>query len=52
MIAKDILVLSVEEEKYELVANNDVEWVVDLTPPTMLSLQKGFLARTKHGPSV
>ena len=29
MIAEDVVVLSIEEQKCEHVANNDVEWVVD-----------------------
>ena len=47
MIAKDILVLSVEEEKYELVANNDVEWVVDLTASHHVIPTKGFFTTYK-----
>ena len=31
MIAKEAVVLSVEEQKCKHVANNDVEWVVDST---------------------
>ena len=38
MIAKDIVVLSTKEQKCEHIANNDVEWVVDFAPPTLLSL--------------
>ena len=33
MIAKDVVVLFIEERKYEHVTNNDVEWVVDFCSP-------------------
>ena len=47
MIDKDVVVLSIEEQKCEHVANNDVEWVANSTapPPTILSLRMGCLPR-------
>ena len=47
MIAEDVVVLSIEEQKCEHVANNDIEWVVDSAAPTILSLQRGCLPRKK-----
>ena len=33
MIVEDVVVLFIEEQKYEHVTNNDVEWVVDFYNP-------------------
>ena len=33
VIAKDVVVLFIKEQKYEHVTNNDVEWVVDFCSP-------------------
>ena len=47
VIDEDVVVLSIEEQKCEHVANNDIEWVVDSAAPTILSLQRGCLPRIK-----
>ena len=51
-IDEDVVVLFIEEQKCEHVANNDVEWVVDSAAPpppsTILSLRRGCLPRTKQ----
>ena len=48
VIDEDVVVLSIEEQKCEYVANNDVEWVVDFAAPTILSLRRGCLLRAKQ----
>ena len=45
---EDVLMLSLEEQKCEHVAKNDVEWVVDSAASTMLSPQKGCSPHTKQ----
>ena len=50
VIDEDVVVLSIEEQKCKHVANNDVEWVFDpaAPPPTILSLRRGCLPRTRQ----
>ena len=42
MIDEDVVVLSIEEQKCEHVANNDVEWVVDSSTPHHIIPKKGL----------
>ena len=49
MIAKNVVVLSVEKQKCEHVANNDVEWVVDSTAPHHIIPTKGLFTTYKVG---
>ena len=43
VIAKDVVVLSIEEQKCEHVANNDIEWVVDSAAPPPYYPYKGVV---------
>ena len=45
MIVEDVVVLSVEEQKCEHVANNDVEWVVDSAAPHHIIPTKGLYTK-------
>ena len=47
VIAKDVLVLSIEEQKCEHVANNDVEWVADSATPHHIIPIKGLFTKYK-----
>ena len=47
VIAKDVVVLSIEEQKCEHVANNDVEWVVDTAAPHHVISMKGLFTTYK-----
>ena len=49
MIAKDVVVLFVEEQKCEHAANNDVEWVVDSTTSHHVIPKKGLFTTYKAG---
>ena len=49
MIDEDVVVLSVEEQKCEHVANNDVEWVVDFSAPHHIIPTKGLFTTYKVG---
>ena len=49
MIAKDVVVLSFEEQKCEHVANNDVEWVVDFVALHHIIPMKGLFTTYKVG---
>ena len=42
MIAEDVVVLSIEEQKCDHVANNDVEWVVDSAASYQVIPKKGL----------
>ena len=47
MIDEDVVVLSIEEQKCEHVANNDVEWVVDFVAPHHIIPTKGLFTMYK-----
>ena len=47
MIAEDIVVLSIEEQKCKHVANNDFEWVVDSAAPYHIIPMKGLFTTYK-----
>ena len=49
MIAEDVVVLSIEKQKWEHVANNDVECVVDSTAPHHIIPTKGLFTMYKVG---
>ena len=49
MIAEDVVVLSVEEQKCEHVANNDVEWVVDFATSHHVIPRKWLFTTYKAG---
>ena len=49
MIAKDVVVLSIEEQKCDHFANNDVEWVVDSAASHHVILKKGLFIMYKSG---
>ena len=49
MIDKDVVVLSIEEQKCERVANNDVESVVDFAAPYHIIPTKGLFTTYKAG---
>ena len=49
MIVKNIMVLSIEEQKCEHVANNDIEWVVDSVTPHHVIPTKGLFTTYKAG---
>ena len=49
MIAEEVTVLFIEEQKCEHVANNDVEWVVDLIASHHIILMKGLCSMYKGG---
>ena len=49
MIAEDVVVLSVEEQKCEHVANNDVEWVVDFATSHHVIPRKWLFTTYKVG---
>ena len=49
MIDKDVVVLSIEEQKCEHVANNDVEWVVDSATSHQVIPRKGLFTTYKVG---
>ena len=47
MIAEDVVVLSIEEQKCKHVANNDIEWVVDSAAPYHIIPIKGLFTTYK-----
>ena len=47
MIVKDVMVLFVEEKKCKHVANNDVEWVVDMATSHYVIRTKGLFTMYK-----
>ena len=49
MIDEDVVVLSIEEQKCERVANNDVESVVDFAAPYHITPTKGLFTTYKAG---
>ena len=49
VIDGDVVVLSVEEQKCEHVANNDVEWVIDSATPHHIISTKGLFTTYKQG---
>ena len=49
MIAEDVVVFFVEEQKYEHVANNDVDWVVDSVTSHHVTPKKGLFTMYKVG---
>ena len=49
MIAEEVVVLSIEKQKYEHIANNDIEWVVDSTVSYHIIPTKGLFATYKAG---
>ena len=49
VIDEDVVVLSIEEQKCEHVANNDVEWVVDSATPHHIIPTKGVFTTYKVG---
>ena len=49
MIAENVVVLSVEEQKCEHVANNNVEWVVDSVTSYHVIPRKGLFTMYKVG---
>ena len=49
MIVDDVMVVSVKEQKYEHVSNNDVEWIVDLATSHHVFLMKGLFTMYKVG---
>uniref|UniRef100_A0A7N2MJI7 Cyclic nucleotide-binding domain-containing protein n=1 Tax=Quercus lobata TaxID=97700 RepID=A0A7N2MJI7_QUELO len=49
VIAEDVVVLSIEEQKCEHVANNDVEWVVDSAAPYHIIPTKGLFTTYTAG---
>ena len=49
VIDEDVVVLSIEEQKCEHVANNDVEWVVDFATPHHIIPTKGLFTTYKVG---
>ena len=49
MIAEDVVVLSIEEQKCKHVANNDVEWVVNSAAPHHIIHTKGLFTTYKVG---
>ena len=49
MVAEDVVVLSIEEQKCDHVANNNVEWVVDFVAPYHVIPTKGLFITYKVG---
>jgi len=49
MIAENVVVLSVEEQKCEHVANNNIEWVVDSVASYHVIPRKGLFITYKAG---
>ena len=49
VIAEDVVVLSIEEQKCEHVANNDVEWVIDSAALHHIIPTKGLFITYKAG---
>ena len=49
MIDKDVVVLSIEEQKCEHVANNDIEWAIDSTVSHHVIPMKGLFTTYKVG---
>ena len=49
MIDEDVMVLSIEDQKCEHVAKNDVEWVVDSAAPHHIIPTKGLFTTYKAG---
>ena len=49
MITEDVVVLFVQEQKCEHVANNDVEWVVDSVASHHVIPTKGLFTTYKTG---
>ena len=49
VIVEDVVVLSIEKQKCEHVANNDIEWVVDSAAPHHIIPTKGFFITYKAG---
>ena len=49
VIVKDVVVLFVEEQKCEHVANNDVEWVVNYAASHLVIPRKGLFTTYKEG---
>ena len=49
MIDGDVMVFSIEEQKCEHVANNDVGWVVDSAAPYHIIPSKGLFTTYKAG---
>ena len=49
MVAEDVVVLSIEEQKCDHVANNNVEWVVDSVAPYHVIPTKGLFIAYKVG---
>ena len=49
MIAEDVVVLSIEEQKCEHVTNNDVEWIVNSAAPYHIIPTKGLFITYKAG---
>ena len=49
MIDGDVVVFSIEEQKCEHVANNDVGWVVDSAAPHHIIPSKGLFTTYKAG---
>ena len=49
MIAEDVVVLSIEEQKCDHVANNDVDWVVDSAASHHVIPKKGLFIMYKVG---
>lgn len=49
MIAEDVVVLSIEEQKCKHIANNDVEWVVDSAVSHHVIPKKGLFITYKEG---
>ena len=49
MIAEDVVVLFIEEQKCKHVANNDVEWVVDSADPHHIIPMNGLFTTYKVG---
>ena len=49
MIVEEVMVLFIEEQKCEHVANNDVEWVVDLVASHHIIPMKGLCTMYKVG---
>ena len=47
MVAEDVVVLSIEEQKCDHVANNNVEWVVDSVAPYHVIPTKGLFIAYK-----
>ena len=49
MIAEEVMMLFIEEQKCEHIANNDVEWVVDLVASHHIIPMKGLCTMYKAG---